>query len=569
MPFSIKWWLMIEKLKNGFYFIPVGGTGEFGASLNLYVVDGEIIIVDMGVCFDNDIATDVLIPDPSLLIELKPYIKGIVLTHAHEDHYGSIPYILPSLNVPVYGSKFSIEMLKDKMKEFGHVKGKYITFKPGILEIGNNFKLDLVPVVHSIPDSYAIILQTKYGNVLHTGDWKFGKDISTGYEFNENVLKSHFATLPLAITCDSTGVSTKTGSEVSEQEVRENLFNLINQVKNERVVVSLFSSNITRLETLSMIAERCNRKLLISGRSLKRAEKIARECGFLKNCPEFVDESQFKNTAREKVLLVCTGSQGEERSAMYRIAKGIHNFIKLDAGDHVLFSAKSIPGNEKEIIALQNYLVSKGIKIVSNTDARIHSSGHQTRNDLKKLYTELKPESILPVHGDFIHLYNHRDFGYECGVQSVPVLKNGDCFDLVNKKVSFKIKTNKMSVDGVKIIPIDGRIIYERKQMFQNGLANIILKKSTNVADTKNAEEKPNNKKSSTFEVADIQFIGLFELGEEKEQKTIKKSVISNINKKINTFNKEKSRNQYMMECLQRNFSKLRGKTPFVQIITI
>jgi len=561
---------MIEKLKKGFYFIPIGGTGEFGASLNLYVVDGEILIIDMGVSFDKDMAMDVLIPDPSLLVELKPYIKGIVLTHAHEDHYGSIPYILPSLNVPVYGSKFSIEMLKDKMKEFGgNSKVKYVPFEAGSIAIGNNFKLDLVPVVHSIPDSYAIILNTKYGKILHTGDWKFGRDIVTGYEFNENVLKKHFEDAnPLAIVCDSTGVSTKEGVEVSEDEVRENLYNIISNVKHERVVVSLFSSNITRLETLSIIAEKCNRKLLISGRSLKRAEKIARECGFLKNCPEFDDESKFKNTAKEKVLLVCTGSQGEEKSAMYRIAKGIHNSVKLDVGDWVLFSAKAIPGNEKEIIALQNYFVAKGIKIVSGADARIHSSGHQTSGDLKKLYTTLKPDSVIPVHGDFIHLYKHRDFSFDCGVGKSPILNNGDCYDLLNHEISCKIKTNKMSVDGVKIIPIDGRIVYERKQILQNGFVNVILRKELSLKDSSQVEEK-SNKKSKNFEIAEIQFVGLFEFGEDKEMKSIKKTITSNINKKLNTFNKEKAKLQYVNNCVERAFAKLRGKSPFIQIIII
>jgi len=561
---------MIEKLKKGFYFIPIGGTGEFGASLNLYAVDGEMLIVDMGVSFDKDMAMDVLIPDPSLLVELKPYIKGIVLTHAHEDHYGSIPYILPSLNVPVYGSKFSVEMLKDKMKEFGgNSKVKYVPFEAGKISIGNNFELDLVPVVHSIPDSYAIILRTKYGNVLHTGDWKFGRDIVTGYEFNENVLKSHFEDgNPLAVVCDSTGVSTKEGVEVSEDEVRENLYNIISNVKHERVVVSLFSSNITRLETLSIIAERCNRRLLISGRSLKRAEKIARECGFLKNCPEFDDESKFKNTAKEKVLLVCTGSQGEEKSAMYRIAKGTHNFVKLDAGDWVLFSAKAIPGNEKEIIALQNYLVAKGIKIVGGADAKIHSSGHQTSGDLKKLYTTLKPDSVIPVHGDFIHLYKHRDFAFDCGIGKSPILNNGDCYDFLNHEVYCKIKTNKMSVDGVKIIPIDGRIIYERKQVLQNGFVNVILRKAASSDAGEGAEEK-SNKKSKKLEIAEIQFVGLFEFGEDKEMKSIKKTITSNINKKLNTFNKEKAKLQYVNSCVERAFSKLRGKTPFIQIVTI
>lgn len=547
---------MLENFKNGFYFLPIGGTGEFGASLNLYYCDGEFIVVDMGVTFDKDLTEDVLIPDPKLLIEIKQKIKAILLTHAHEDHYGSIPYIWPSLNVPVYGSKFSIEMLKEKMKEFGHSKVRFNTFKNETFRVGNNFEIKVVKVVHSIPEAYAFVIKTKYGEVFHTGDWKFGKDPTTGYEFFPSSLPKFFdqKSQPLAVVCDSTGSNIPDGSNVAEDVVRANLIETISNIKKERIVVTCFSSNVTRLETFAIAAEKTGRTLMISGRSLKRTEKIARECGLLSKYQYFDEEAVFKSIPREKVLLICTGSQGEDRSALYKIATKSHSYVELEEGDYVIFSAKSIPGNEKEIIELQNQLIKNGIKLITNQNLPIHSSGHPTMGDLRDMFDAIRPEAVVPVHGDFIHLYAHRDLALTSGIEYAPLIQNGECLDLVSKEVKFQIKVDKLSVDGTKIIPVDGKILSDRRKVMHDGLANVILKKIPDVNDVVAIE---------------VQFIGLFEDGENKERERIKKDLLQKINKRISEFKKERTRYNYIREIVSKSFSQNRGKVPFLQVLTL
>ena len=253
-------------------------------------------------------------------------------------------------------------------------------------------------------------------------------------------------------------------------------------------------------------------------------------------------------------MLICTGSQGEDRSALYKIATKSHSYVELEEGDYVIFSAKSIPGNEKEIIELQNQLIKNGIKLITNQNLPIHSSGHPTMGDLRDMFDAIRPEAVVPVHGDFIHLYAHRDLALTSGIEYAPLIQNGECLDLVSKEVKFQIKVDKLSVDGTKIIPVDGKILSDRRKVMHDGLANVILKKIPDVNDVVAIE---------------VQFIGLFEDGENKERERIKKDLLQKINKRISEFKKERTRYNYIREIVSKSFSQNRGKVPFLQVLTL
>lgn len=486
---------MMKKYNEGFYFLPLGGTGEFGSSLNLYGCDGDWIIVDMGVSFGSLPIQEVIIPDPTILEKLKNKIKCILLTHAHEDHYGALPYIWSKVGCPIYGSKFSIEMAKEKMHSHSlHCNDFHIT-NGEEMHFGN-FMIKFVHMNHSIPESCAIIIKTSYGTIVHSGDWKMGFSKLAGGSTDTALFKKYGDEGVLAFVSDSTNVMDES-NVITEEEVRENIIELVKKFKGKCICISCFSSNVARMETFAIAAKETNRKVLLSGRSLKKVEKVGRKCGYLKEFPNFGSEEDFKSLERENILLVCTGSQGERNSALSKIANGNNKNIQLKEGDIVIFSSKEIPGNEKNITGLQNLLSKNKIKVVKNSDhIKIHSSGHASRSDLMEMHKLLRPKFLIPVHGDALHLEEHALLGQENGIKSI-VINDGDIVDLNAGKIVEKFKVEKLSVDGNRLIHTDGRIYAEKLDLLEFGVV---------FATISNTKRGP--------VISNISYYGLFENGD-------------------------------------------------------
>lgn len=488
---------ILEQYNLGFYFFPLGGTGEFGSSLNLYACDGDWIIVDMGVSFGNLPVQEVIIPDPYLLEVIRPKLKGIFLTHAHEDHYGALPYIWKKVGCPIYGSKFSIEMAREKMLDFSITNPKFVVARDEQFDLGS-FSIKFVDINHSIPEASALVIETPYGRVIHSGDWKLGADPMTGLFTDEKLFKKYGDSGVLAFVSDSTNIMDETPT-VTEEEVRENIINLVKEFPDNRLLISCFSSNVTRLETFAIAARESGRKLLTSGRSIKKVEKIARKCGYLQNFSNFGSEEEFGSLPKNRVLLVCTGSQGEKNSALSKIAADQNKYVKLEAGDVVVFSSKEIPGNEKNITNLQNILSKRKVRIIKqNSTNKIHSSGHASKHDLKTMHKIVRPNILIPVHGDALHLQEHAFLAQENGINSI-VIGDGDVIDLKLGKVVNHFDIEKLAVDGNRLIPIDGKIYTEKLDILEYGIAFITV----NVA------------KRTPF-IAHISYYGLFERDDSK-----------------------------------------------------
>lgn len=363
--------------KNELLFLPLGGAGEIGMNLNLYGFgpedDEDWIMVDLGITFGNGTipGVDVIMPDPAFIEERRDRLLGLVLTHAHEDHIGAVPYLWDRLRCPLYATPFTATILHHKLVEAGLDKEAEITIIPlnGSLSLGP-FDMELITLTHSIPEPNGIAIRTPLGTIMHTGDWKFDPDPVIGEVSDEATLKRIGDEGVLAVVCDSTNVFTK-GSAGSEGDLHDSLKQVIAACEN-RVVVSAFSSNVARIETVAKVAEELGRSVILSGRSLQRMVESAKENGYMKDAPNFLVEDDFSHIPKENCLVICTGSQGETRASLSRVAFGDHPRIKLEEGDMVLFSSRTIPGNEISIGRVQNQLVRRGIGVITERDAFIH-----------------------------------------------------------------------------------------------------------------------------------------------------------------------------------------------------
>jgi len=459
---------------RGLYFLPLGGAGEIGMNLTLYGHAGKWLMIDLGITFadDSQPALDVIMPDIGYIAARREKLAGLVLTHAHEDHLGAVPYLWSKLRCPVYATPFAAAVLKRKLKEDGPDEDVPIVEVPlsARFSVGP-FDLELITLTHSIPEPNAVAVRTKAGLVLHTGDWKIDEAPLVGAVTDEAALKRLGEEGVLAMVCDSTN-ALREGESGSELGVRESLEELVGKFRN-RVAVACFASNVARLETMARVAARHDRRAALIGRSLWRMQEAARATGYLAGTPEFVSEHDAGYLPRDKVLLVCTGSQGEPRSALARIAQGEHPHIALERGDAAVFSSRIIPGNERAIFRLQNRLVSMGVEVVTEKDHFVHVSGHPARDELVRMYQWVRPRIAVPVHGEARHMLAHAELARECQVQEAVVPANGQVIRLAPgpAEAVATVRAGRVALDGTELRPLDSPVLRDRHRLMYNGAA--------------------------------------------------------------------------------------------------
>jgi ribonuclease J len=455
-------------------FLPLGGAGEIGMNLSLYGHDGQWLMIDLGVTFGDDSTPgiEVIMPDPTFIEDNSDRLAGLVLTHAHEDHIGAVPYLWPNLRCPIYATPFTAAVLRRKLIESEIDEAIEITEIPlsGRFKIGP-FDLEFITLTHSIPEPNAIAIRTPCGTVLHTGDWKLDPDPLVGEVTDEAALKKLGAEGVLAMICDSTNALVP-GHSGSEALVRANLTDMMGRFQG-RIAVACFASNVARLESVARAAAHHDRHAALVGRSLWRINRAARDTGYLADLPDFVSEHDAGFLPREKVVLLCTGSQGEPRSALARIARGEHPAVVLEAGDAVLFSSRVIPGNDRAIGRLQNDLAKLGVEIVTERDNAIHVSGHPARDELIAMYQWVRPRVAVPVHGEYRHLMAHARLAQDCQVPQSVVSGNGDVIRLAPgpaRKIG-EVHAGRLGLDGKVLMSLDGEAMRLRHRMLHNGTA--------------------------------------------------------------------------------------------------
>ena len=469
--------------KEEFIFCPLGGSGEIGMNMNLFAYGNpenrKWLIVDIGVTFADDTVPgiDLIYPDPSFIVDKKDDLLGIVLTHAHEDHIGAIAHIWPKLNCNIYATPFTSVLILEKFKE----KKIDVSNKLKIVQLNGNvdlgpFKIEFVTLTHSILEPNGLSIQTPAGIVLHTGDWKCDPNPLIGNTINEKKLKEIGDKGVLAMICDSTNVFSP-GRAGSEMDVRKNLLKIMENLQ-KRIIVTSFASNVARMESVFYCAEKIGRKISLVGRSMHRIYKAAKQCGYLNDLIEPVDSREAKKIPREKIVYLCTGSQGEPNGAMMRISNFIHPDIIIEAEDTVIFSSKIIPGNEKKLYKLHNQLVKNGIEVISEENEFVHVSGHPNREDLKDMYNWVKPKSVIPVHGEHRHMIEHINFAKEMQVPYPVQVENGDIVQLSpgeKPKVVDKAPVGRIYVDGNISVGEESQSIKDRKNLSFNGFLEITI----------------------------------------------------------------------------------------------
>ncbi len=467
-------------------FVPLGGAGEIGMNTYLYGIgpadDPDWLMVDCGITFSDGISSgvDVIVPDLRFIAERRDKLKGLVITHAHEDHLGAIPYLWDRLQCPVYAPPFAAAFLRKKLSGDAPDAGVPVHEFPigGRMKLGP-FDLESVPVTHSIPEATALAIRTKLGTVLHTGDFKFDSKPVVGGLTDETALMRIGDEGVLAMVCDSTNVFAE-GTVASEGSLLESMTQVIGGFRN-RVVVSCFASNVARLLTISRAAEANGRSVVLVGRSLWRIVETARSCGYLRDTPEFLDDRNAKHLPKENTLIISTGCQGEPRAALPRIVSEAHPRIRLDKGDAVLFSSRIIPGNEIAIARLHNELIRRGIEVVTERDRPIHVSGHPARGEMMHMYDMVRPQIAIPMHGETIHLKEHRRLARDIiGIPRVVMAENGSMVRLAGgdggaADIIDSVPVGAFAVDGNRLVALHGEMMRSRRRALWNGTVVVTL----------------------------------------------------------------------------------------------
>lgn len=483
---------MASRKKNELVFLPLGGVGEIGMNLGVYGYGPEDnrqwLIVDLGVSFGGPElpGVDLVMPDVTFLENERPNILGLVVTHGHEDHFGAILDLWPKLKIPVYCTAFTAGLLDTKRElDYSSYDVPVTIFKAGDqFELGP-FSLEAIAVAHSIPEAVSLAIKTPLGTVIHTGDWKIDIEPSLGLPTDEKRFRELGDDGVLALVCDSTNAM-REGVSPTEHDVSNSLAEIISNEKG-RVAVTTFSSNVGRILSIARAAKEAGRQVLLVGRSIKRSVSVAEELGYLDGIDAFLSEEDYPYIPRDKIVMVLTGSQGEQRAALSKLSRDEMRSLALTAGDTVIYSSRSIPGNERAIIDTQNRLTDMGVKIITDHDALVHVSGHPRRSDLKKMYEWVKPDILVPVHGEALHLAAQTALGRQVGIKRVAEIRNGDMLKLAPEPVEVidEVPVGLIYKDGNLIGNEDELGISERRKLSYVGQvsASFLLDKHYNLAD--------------------------------------------------------------------------------------
>jgi ribonuclease J len=521
-------------------------------NLNLYGHNKEWLIVDCGITFGDRLGVEIIMPDPAFIAERRDHISGMIITHAHEDHVGAVPYLWPQLQCPVYATPFTASILRQKLKELPWGKKVKIIEVPlsGTIEVGK-FTVEFITLTHSIPEPNALAISTPLGTILHTGDWKIDTNPLVGEVTDHTRLEELGDRGVLAMVCDSTNVFTE-GTSGSEQGVRDELTDLIRRHPEGRVVVACFASNVARFETAAFAAKATNRIPVLVGRSLSRMEEAARQSGYLKDFPPFLREEDAADIPRNKALLIATGSQGEPRSALARMAAGQHPAIELEPEDTVIFSSRMIPGNERSISALQNRLVLKGIKVITAHEEDIHVSGHPARDELRQMYSWVRPEILVPVHGEARHMQAQATLGLECGIPKAVIPENGSLIHLASglPKIVDQLPSGRLGVDGERLIPMDSLMLRERYKLSLQGTLVVTI-----ALDRAGQSARP----------LQVTMLGVAEAGEETDDLTkhIQKAIRQTLKEE---FKNEDALKEALRIAIRRAANSRLGKKPLTEV---
>ncbi len=466
--------------RNDLRLVALGGIGEIGVNTYLYGQGGRWLMVDLGIGFADDRlpGVDIVLPDLRFIEQQRSKLDGLVLTHAHEDHVGAVPYLWQRLGCPIWATPFTAAVLRAKLAETDFARDVPIR----VVEPGQDFRVGgfacrLIHVTHSIPDSNALVLDTPFGRVLHTGDWKLDPAPMVGPRTDVASLEALGREGVLALVCDSTNVLSP-GTSGSEAEVRESLAGLIKEQPN-RVVLTTFASNIARLESGMLAARAAGRELFVVGRSMWRMIEAARSVGYLKDMPPIREEREAEQLPRGRVLYLCTGSQGEERSALTRIAAGQHQRVRLEPGDTAIFSAKIIPGNERTLYDLHNQLVRRGVEVITEVDHFVHVSGHPCREEVEQMYRWIRPQVAVPVHGEARHLHAHQRLAQSLGVPHTPLIENGDVLRIAPgvPEIVGEVPVGRLVSDAEGLVGAGDDLFRTRRRLMNHGtiLVGLVL----------------------------------------------------------------------------------------------
>lgn len=459
-------------------FLPLGGSNEVGMNFNCYRYKGKWLIIDCGIGFADDFlpGVDVMVPNIDAILPYKKDIVGMVITHAHEDHVGAVALLWPELQCPVYTTGFTAAVLKNKLMEEGlQGRVKVHEVEPGRDYALGPFTLEVIPLTHSIPEMHAIAVRTDAGTVMHTGDWKLDANPLVGPTTDEETLKKYGDEGVLAMVCDSTNVFVE-GESGSEADVRSALRDIIKGCQN-RVVVTMFASNVARLETVIHAAQEAGRSVALSGKSLWRMSEAARSSGYLQGIDRLLTEEQGMEQARSGVVFIVTGCQGESRAALAKIARGEHPAIRLAPGDTVLFSSRTIPGNEMKIGWLHNQLVLQGLEVINDHNGFVHVSGHPARMELERMYQLVRPAIAVPTHGEARHLREHVLFARQLQVPETVEATNGAVIRLKQgaAEIIGHVKSGYLAVDGTSLINTNSPVIRTRRKIRDDGFCSVSL----------------------------------------------------------------------------------------------